>query len=470
MASTFTTRDLVNSDAILDATMQVKGLIEWFKTNPTIEYATVFHQDRICGLVSRESLNARIAGNKFGYSVMAEQPITKVMINDPMIVEADMPMEELVRQIVHGRADSPRFYEDIIVHDKGSFLGLASVKRLIVRQMEYIQEQMRAMEKHHQVLAKKNKELFEATLRVETDQAQYQGFFEKCSIPMIVFEKGGQPVRANTRFHRLTGYTTENLLVECHATRLIANNGFQMMLARHANSRSEFGAYKPTYTLSLLKTSGEKQGVEVSFNLDENTGHIIVSILRVISDQELAIDELVQRRVATETSGLARSVAENLIDKELNLDAARQKIDAVISLADKIEKKPGRAEVNGESGRHSSQNLRGDLGQFSMVDLAQVLVQGRKTGELTVTQESGVTGVVYFEQGFITHALYQNQRGRRALMGVVGIERGSFLFTYDTPAPEHTIVGDDPMGVLLKVFTEMDEEEGFADSHLASLD
>lgn len=394
-SGTFTVRDLINSNACLEGGMLVRELVAWFKEHPYGEFAAVFDANGIAGLVGRENLNARIASNKYGFSVLADKPITKVMTENPLIVDAATTVQELVGHLLGERQHSHQFYDDIIVHDQGQFLGLASVKQLIVRQMETILEQMRSLQKQQAALAQKNQELFDAHMKLDKSQAQFKSFFENCSIPIIVFDDMHRFLKANARFHKITGHAVDSLNEQSANTETLFVGGIANLLADYKKMRAEFSDRRFTYFLKLIKHDGQTTGCEVSCEIDPATKQIILSILR--------------------------------------LTDALQKMDS------------------------SQRNFSGDLGEFSVIDLAQMLVQSRKTGELTLVRQDGRSGVIYLEKGLIVHALSNGVSGRDALRELFGIEKGNFLFSYEIVAPEKSIEGTDPMGLLMDAVSELDE-------------
>jgi hypothetical protein len=202
----------------------------------------------------------------------------------------------------------------------------------------------------------------------------------------------------------------------------------------------------------------------------------------------MRVARMLQQRASHEGSSLFRSVAANLIDKETDADTAMKKLDALISYAAKIEagdahhplmagdsvdslvdttgsatiSATGRLRLNpgamARAAAGSSQNLHGSLGQLSIVDMTQLLVQGRKTGELTITDSHGGSGTVYIRQGFICHAITGGLKGGDALYEIMRVQSGNFLFAYDVLPSETTIHGHDPMGILMDAVSDIDED------------
>ncbi len=458
--STLTAGELITSNDVVPPTMLVKQLIDWFKANPHVEYAAVGDASGVCGMVGVENLNSRIAGNKFGHSVLSDKPVTRVLIENALIVDASISLSDLVEHLIEKRGAGRNFYEDIIVHDgKGTFVGLVSVRQLLIKQMLQINEQVHALQRQQNLVAQRNQELMETIMRMEHDQARLQKFFEHCSIPVLVMSHEGQVIRANKRFYTLTGFDEASLSNRPSET-LFHFGIFKGLLDSYEHAKSDFEEWNPTYAIALKHSTGNLLGVELSFSVDLDQAMVIVFILRQMDANQASVAEAIHQRAAQQPSMLARNVASNLIDKEYNLEAALQKLDAIISLADKIElKKPASPSITETQSRLGWKTLNGALGQFSIVDLVQLLIQSRKGGGLEITDPEENIGKIFFDRGLIVHALYKDHVGKLALRKMMTMEAGTFEFHYDTVSPQVSIEGHDPMGVLMEACAENDEAE-----------
>ena len=106
-----------------------------------------------------------------------------------------------------------------------------------------------------------------------------------------------------------------------------------------------------------------------------------------------------------------------------------------------------------------SQNVvQGDLGVFSIFDVTQSLVMGRKSGAVLLERE-GRRGYLYFRDGQIVAALDDELgRGERAAMSLFAWRNGRFSIDFTKEAPEQNI--DTPTDYLmLEVARNMDEAQ-----------
>jgi hypothetical protein len=182
-------------------------------------------------------------------------------------------------------------------------------------------------------------------------------------------------------------------------------------------------------------------------DVDEARGRTVLSVLRVASEEELRL-HLRLLREAEGKGTLAQNIVSSIIDRGSDTTHMVRKVESMISVAGKIE----------QADQAHNNTFSGDIADFSVTDLAQLLVMGSKTGELGIQNEI-FWGPVYFDKGRIVHAETVNRTGESALFAMVAIKKGSFVFTYDAPAPRITI-DDDPTGVLIRVCSGVDEGKG----------
>ena len=100
--------------------------------------------------------------------------------------------------------------------------------------------------------------------------------------------------------------------------------------------------------------------------------------------------------------------------------------------------------------------LQGDLESFSIFDVAQSLLMGRKTAKVLV-QSGSKRGVLFFHEGQITYALDENLGvGEGAAMVIFSWHRGSFSIDFSAAAPEPNITMPTD-SLLLEVARNIDE-------------
>ncbi|HEY1171698.1 MAG TPA: DUF4388 domain-containing protein [Verrucomicrobiae bacterium] len=443
--------DLVEHSTVLDGNTRVRDLLAWFKTNANVHYVAVTDQGGLGGIVGRDQLNARLA-DKYGWSVLADRPLTTIMNPAPVIVEGSMELHSITHFLLNTPADGSDFYQDMVILKDGQFIGLASVKRLLYKQMEQIQVQMAAIERQAETLALKNQELVSTSLKLQDNEQELRQFFETCSVPLLELDGSNHFVQANRRFLRLLGYKAEELGPEIADTGLVRGGVAELQAAVIRNERA-MGESKSIYFMVLRHKNGSEIGVEASMDVDEVRRRTVLSVLRVATEDELRL-HLRLLREAEGKGALAQNIVSSIIDRGNDTTRMVRKVESMISVADKLE--------------HADQSntFNGDIADFSVTDLAQLLVMGSKTGQLGI-QSDVFWGMAYFDRGRIVHAETVNKKGEAALFAMVGVKKGTFVFTYDERAPQVTI-DEDPTTLLIRVCSGVDEGRG--DSNTYRLD
>jgi PAS domain S-box-containing protein len=317
---------------------------------------------------------------------------------------------------------------------------------------------------------------------------------------MIVFGENGIAVAANARFLELTGYTTAGLDGKLpyrkffHGGEFAAIQGELLVKLKDPAARNEFSAYQT----ELVSQAGVEIPVEVIADLTPDARHMIVSVTQTsplavaeplppaVIQQPDILEERPARRssritqaikmklAAGNTVGLARSVASNLIDRESEIDSLMKKLERVISVAEQVEKlQPNPAVVTQPAAVSAGtpnpaglpprgaelQHLQGRIADFSVIDLAQILVQGTKTGRLMLRdQNRNRLGSLYLYCGSIVHAeTAGGATGLDALPQLLRLREGEFEFLFDLNSPVVTISGD-AMNILMEACRRIDEK------------
>lgn len=102
--------------------------------------------------------------------------------------------------------------------------------------------------------------------------------------------------------------------------------------------------------------------------------------------------------------------------------------------------------------------LRGGLDVFNVVELVQMLVQGRKTGRLDLLEKKKDVPFysLYIDKGKITNAEGDGKRGKPALFKALKASEGKFIF-HDNLRSVNTTIHDDPFYLLMEACRQQDE-------------
>lgn len=99
--------------------------------------------------------------------------------------------------------------------------------------------------------------------------------------------------------------------------------------------------------------------------------------------------------------------------------------------------------------------LWGNLKDFSLPDVIQLVGFGRKTGVLMV-EHGGRGSRLYFEEGNVVHAVSGDTEGESAVYRLFRVEEGEFRFKAESPSDRRTIFMD-PTNLVMEAARLLDE-------------
>jgi pSer/pThr/pTyr-binding forkhead associated (FHA) protein len=110
--------------------------------------------------------------------------------------------------------------------------------------------------------------------------------------------------------------------------------------------------------------------------------------------------------------------------------------------------------------RFNDRGFSGDLNALALIEVVQTLSQCIKTGLLKImaAQESPDPAIIYFLDGEMVHATYQDLSGLPAIMSILQLNEGQFEFLNDIPTPE-TTVQQSSLSILLEACRLRDESQ-----------
>lgn len=99
--------------------------------------------------------------------------------------------------------------------------------------------------------------------------------------------------------------------------------------------------------------------------------------------------------------------------------------------------------------------LKGNIKDFPLPDIIQLVGLGKKTGMLSIAFQNQKASL-YFKDGRIVHASMLNSEGKDAIIKMFHLEEGKFHFFADVKSETETI-NLDPMNVLMDAARHFDE-------------
>jgi hypothetical protein len=105
-------------------------------------------------------------------------------------------------------------------------------------------------------------------------------------------------------------------------------------------------------------------------------------------------------------------------------------------------------------------DLWGNLKDFSLPDVIQLVGFGRKTGVLSVEYDTG-SSMLFFQDGHVVHAKNGSLEGEEAVYELFHVLEGEFKFQADKEAPRQTIHMD-PTNLVMEAARLLDESSRLA--------
>lgn len=156
---------------------------------------------------------------------------------------------------------------------------------------------------------------------------------------------------------------------------------------------------------------------------------------------------------------LEKTIAAHLLDRNLDPENWTKRVEEVVKTAQEMEILEEKS-TNDSMIQENSVTLQGCLDIFSVLDLIQLLVQGGKTGRLSLADSSDVENAkftVFVDHGTIVHAEGLGYTGKEALYEALKITSGNFVFYYNFLSDKLSI-HENPIFLLLEFCRLQDEE------------
>lgn len=115
---------------VFSAQARVAEIADFFNMNGKEQCVILQEEGRPVGLLMKQKLHELLAG-KYGLPLYSTRPVEKIMNASPLIVDADMPIEQ-VSQLAMAR-DISHLYDVVIITAGGQLLGATTVRDILER-------------------------------------------------------------------------------------------------------------------------------------------------------------------------------------------------------------------------------------------------------------------------------------------------------------------------------------------------
>lgn len=106
----------------------VQSIVARLKDRPPTESVCLLHEGRPVGLLMRYHLDRHLS-SPYGNALFLKKSVSRIMDAEPMIRDAGTPMEEVARAAISRSPE--RLYDDILITEKGAYVGTLSVRNLL---------------------------------------------------------------------------------------------------------------------------------------------------------------------------------------------------------------------------------------------------------------------------------------------------------------------------------------------------
>ena len=126
-----TVRSLIKKVPIIEKDMSCEDVNKYFKANDCNTIA-VLNGSKPIGLVCKSAFDAKLS-TRYGYSLYCKKPVTDVMEDDTLIIDASTPIHDAGQMALR----RPNEYDDIMILDKGKYLGIVTMRSIISYTIDY---------------------------------------------------------------------------------------------------------------------------------------------------------------------------------------------------------------------------------------------------------------------------------------------------------------------------------------------
>jgi diguanylate cyclase (GGDEF)-like protein len=224
---------------------------------------------------------------------------------------------------------------------------------------------------------------------------------------------------------------------------LLYVNDFQDIIMTQGQASAETVLHKVGF---LVKTHVRKGSV-VGRTGNEEFGMILPNVPKERAQQIMNnIKQIVENTITTD-SGRPVTVGIGVI--EATLSPTLWTTQALSEAEDR------ESPMTSGGSNQDSAAFRGDLSEIELLDVLQILANGRKSGKLVLSAE-GHLGIIFFNLGRIVDAVYQGKRAELAFFEILTIKKARFEFQ-SSPQPFGIQIGYSNTQLILEGLRLLDE-------------
>ncbi|MFJ7951622.1 GGDEF domain-containing protein [Lysinibacillus sp. NPDC096418] len=125
--------EVIENVPCIDESVKNKEVDFLFTQNPTLRGIVVVQESRPIGQITRTHFYQKI-GTRYGYNLFMGRQNQLVIKNNPLVVESNVPITEVSTASMERPVED--LYDDVIVTKNGLFLGVVSIRELLLNLVE----------------------------------------------------------------------------------------------------------------------------------------------------------------------------------------------------------------------------------------------------------------------------------------------------------------------------------------------
>ncbi|KOS66749.1 diguanylate cyclase [Lysinibacillus contaminans] len=125
--------EVIESVPCIDVSVKNKEVDLLFTQNQTLRGIVVVQDSKPIGQITRTHFYQKI-GTRYGYNLFMGRQSQLVIKNNPLMVESNVPITEVSTASMQRPAED--LYDDVIVTNNGFFLGVVSIRNLLLKLVE----------------------------------------------------------------------------------------------------------------------------------------------------------------------------------------------------------------------------------------------------------------------------------------------------------------------------------------------
>lgn len=144
---------LVQKTKMYSRDIHGKIVNEFFKNNQNSECVIILDEEKPIGIITRNDYYQKI-GSQFGYTLYMTRPISLIMNQNLLIVEADVDVNEVIFLAL--KREQANLYDPVVVVENGKFIGIVSIRLFLIELTKQREKEIELLIQQQNILKSAN--------------------------------------------------------------------------------------------------------------------------------------------------------------------------------------------------------------------------------------------------------------------------------------------------------------------------